>query len=293
MTRENQALTSEMTDIAADRDRLRSRVTEVVQSMAVLEQSRRAIEMERQDLLESYRSVLQEKRRLESELNAVGASKQKAGASVTMLHSQVAELKGIVNAQTYSESKWANERAALQQQQEQLNVALVSGQQRLDAVEADNRRLMQECHSLRQTNAMLNERVTMVMKRASASADANKILSSRLVSVERERDAMRTLVGVERQRATEMSQVAATARMAAASKDIAVQRMAMGVPSSLGTGDVGGGGIQQQQQQQKQQQQQQQQQNQQLDLSDSLGMPRDDDDDDDDDEDNENDVDDN
>jgi hypothetical protein len=55
------------------------------------------------------------------------------------------------------------------------NDELVRAQRRADAVEADNRRLMQDTHALRQTNAMLNERVQMVIKRASAATDANKV----------------------------------------------------------------------------------------------------------------------
>jgi hypothetical protein len=71
---------------------------------------------------------------------------------------------------------------------------------------------------------MLNERVQMVMKRATAAADANKVLSSRLASVERERDANRALVSTERQRAEEMISVAEVARAQVASREVQLQR---------------------------------------------------------------------
>ena len=224
MTKENQALTHELAEITSDRDRLRLRITEVVQSMSSLEQSRRAIEIERSDLLESYRAVLQEKRKMESELHALSAVKQRAGASVQQLHGQVAELRGVVNANASTESRWNAERVALNRQLETLNEELVRTQQKVDAVEADNRRLMQDAHGLRQTNAMLNERVQMVIKRATAAADANKILSSRLLSTERERDAMRSLVSVERQKSTDLSSLVEAARVTAATKDIQLQK---------------------------------------------------------------------
>ncbi len=225
MTKENQALTHELAEITADRDRLRLRITEVVQSMSSLEQSRRAIELERSDLLESYRAVLQEKRKMESELHSLSAVKQRAGASVQQLHGQVAELRGVVNANASTESRWNAERVALNRQLETLNEELVRTQQKVDAVEADNRRLMQDAHGLRQTNAMLNERVQMVIKRATAAADANKILSSRLLSTERERDAMRSLVSVERQKSTDLSSLVEAARVTAATKDIQLQKL--------------------------------------------------------------------
>lgn len=64
---------------------------------------------------------------------------------------------------------------------------------------------------------MLDERIQVVMKRASAAADANKILSAQLHSIQVERDAMRALVGVERNRANDQTAVAAAARATAAS----------------------------------------------------------------------------
>lgn len=64
----------------------------------------------------------------------------------------------------------------------------------------------------------------MVMKRATAAADANKVLSSRLASVERERDANRALVSTERQRAEEMISVAEVARAQVASREVQLQR---------------------------------------------------------------------
>jgi len=205
MTKENQALTAELAETAAERDRLSKRITEVMKAMATLEQARRAVDIEKADLLETYRSVLSEKRKLESELNALGAVKQRASVSVQQLQGQVAELRGVANSHASVESRWAAEKGALSRQLESMNDELVRSQRRIEALEADNRRMMQDTHSLRQTNEALNERVKMVVRRATAAADANKVLSSRLASVERERDAVRALVSVERQRAEDLS----------------------------------------------------------------------------------------
>lgn len=80
---------------------------------------------------------------------------------------------------------------------------------------------------MRQSNVVLNERVQMVMKRAAAAADANKVLSSRLASVERERNATRALVSTERQRAEDMISVAEVARAQVASREVQLQRCVM------------------------------------------------------------------
>lgn len=71
---------------------------------------------------------------------------------------------------------------------------------------------------------MLNERLTIVMKRASSAQENSKVLTARLGSVERERDGLRAVLEMERQRALDMSKLAETARIEAATKEIHIQR---------------------------------------------------------------------
>jgi len=79
-------------------------------------------------------------------------------------------------------------------------------------------------HALKQNNAMLNDRISVMMKRASSVTEANKVLTTRVSSIERERNSLRTLIDIERQRAADMLKVAEAARIDAATKDIQLQR---------------------------------------------------------------------
>lgn len=72
MTKENQALTSELAITTSERDAARLQLHEHMQTTAEVEQSRRALEIEKNDLLETYRTVINEKRKLESELEKMG-----------------------------------------------------------------------------------------------------------------------------------------------------------------------------------------------------------------------------
>jgi chromosome segregation ATPase len=121
---------------------------------------------------------------------------------------------------------------SLARQLEGANEQLVQTQRRIDAVEADNRRLMQDLYGLRQTNQMLNERVATIIKRAAAAGDANKILSSRLMNAERERDAIRALYGAEQQRAKEMEGIVQQTRTESILREIQVSRRTAGVVST-------------------------------------------------------------
>lgn len=69
MTRENQALTSQLSGAAGDRDHLRARLGELAAALAGMEQAKCALEIERGDLLETYRAVIQEKRQVEGDLS--------------------------------------------------------------------------------------------------------------------------------------------------------------------------------------------------------------------------------
>ena len=150
----------------------------------------------------------------------------------------VSELKGQVVAMSGTETRWAKERISLGRQIETLNDQLIQAQRRIDAVDADNRRLMQDSHGLRQTNLMLNERVQMIIKRASAATEANRLLSSRLSSIEGERDAMRSVVSSERQKAADYEQIAQAARTEIALKESRVD--SSGAEGSIKDEDLSG-----------------------------------------------------
>ena len=225
MTRENQALTSELASNGHEMERSQNRLSELSHANSMLEQAKRALEIERADLLESYRAVLRSKGKLEADLSAMGDVKERVGMDIQAIHSTNAELKGQLNALLDAEAKWASDRVSLGRQVEALNGQLISNQRHLDSVEADNRRVLQDAHGLRQTNLMLNERIQMIIKRATAAGDANKLLSSRLTSVERERDAMRALVNSERQRATELEHLTQAARLQTAMRDKQISRI--------------------------------------------------------------------
>jgi uncharacterized membrane protein len=71
---------------------------------------------------------------------------------------------------------------------------------------------------------MLNERLSILMKRATAASDANQVLTSRLSSVEKERDGYRSLVEMERQKTMEMTKIAEIAKIETANKELLLQK---------------------------------------------------------------------
>lgn len=60
---------------------------------------------------------------------------------------------------------------------------------------------------------MLNERVELLIKRSTNAMDNNKLLVHKYASVERERDALRTLNAMEKQRNTDMETLLHSSRI--------------------------------------------------------------------------------
>lgn len=81
------------TEITYERDRLVERVAELSVAASNLEQARRGVEIERSDLLMAYRTALQDKRRLETDLSTMATMKQRLSASLQQMHSDTAELR--------------------------------------------------------------------------------------------------------------------------------------------------------------------------------------------------------
>jgi chromosome segregation ATPase len=66
------AVTAELAVTVAERDSLFMRIQQLSQAIADMDQSKRALEIERTDLLTAYKTALQEKRQLEADIQNMG-----------------------------------------------------------------------------------------------------------------------------------------------------------------------------------------------------------------------------
>lgn len=74
--------------------------------------------------------------------------KQRDGTVVHQLQEKVADLQGVVAAQGAAETRWRGERAALLSQLDTLNDQLVRSQHKIEAIEAENRKMAQVIETL-------------------------------------------------------------------------------------------------------------------------------------------------
>ena len=88
-----------------------------------------------------------------------------------------------------------------------LNDQLVKSARAVEGAEAECRQLRLDNMSLQHVCQQAQDRLQSSLKRAAAATDANKLLSSRVLAAERERDAMRTQLSAERDRSNGMSDI--------------------------------------------------------------------------------------
>lgn len=74
------------------------------------------------------------------------ALKEQDGLTVQQLRDKLASLQGVLAAQSAAETRWRGERAALMAQLDTLNDHLVRTQQKVENVEADNRKIQLVSH---------------------------------------------------------------------------------------------------------------------------------------------------
>lgn len=151
-------------------------------------------------------------------------SKTEEFFSLQSLQKQIIDLQHHIDIHNHLEEKWSIERSSLLQQIELFTNQITQLQKKSDHFEEESRRLVNELHNWKQTNAMLNERLSIIMKRATASNDSNKVLTTRLGSVERERDGLRSLLDMERQKAQDMLKMAEMTKIESVNKDLIIQR---------------------------------------------------------------------
>lgn len=163
--------------------------------------------MERSDLLETYRSCLQEKRRLDADLNSMSGTKTKLAQTIQDLRNEIIELQNELNSRRNIESRQLAERSALLLQIETLNNQLVEKVKRANDWENDANRQAQENFSLKQTISTLQQRSATLVSRAASATDTNKILQARISALERERDSVRNVLEGERKRSSDLAQV--------------------------------------------------------------------------------------
>lgn len=71
---------------------------------------------------------------------------------------------------------------------------------------------------------MLNDRMNLLLQRLTALGDTHRVLSSRVGGLEREREALNKLLGIERQKTIDLTRLLEATRTQLAGKEKELQR---------------------------------------------------------------------
>lgn len=191
LTRENQAITAEIAGIANARNELSRELDEQRVRAARLEHAIRTHEIEKKDLMTSIRGLAEEKRQVDRELEEAMFAKQRLNQTIQQLQTQLQHATAHFQANEAIDARHIADKVAMEKQLSGLSEKIVQDQRRMQAVERDNQKLMQENFVLRQEAERFQQRLHATIQEASSSSESSASLRAQLAALRAEHDVLR------------------------------------------------------------------------------------------------------
>eukprot|EP00904_Undaria_pinnatifida_P002863 jgi/Undpi1/12578/HiC_scaffold_6.g02247.m1 len=210
MAKENQAVTGELARLGAERDDNRRKLGDALHQQATSEQATRAAQFEKEDLLKNYRGLHAEKRRLEAGVDELQLARQRLTKSLAERDAEVSKLRASATAVEVQLQRKTMDLGALQRQ-------LLRGGRQVEALAAENRRLVSDARAQRHHANALLERIRCQQGHSTTANQEVNSLRARLQALEEERDGLSHILGRERSHGSGLEQLIEASRIREAS----------------------------------------------------------------------------
>jgi len=200
MTRESQTLSLESSRVVTELQATKSELNNALQKATQADHARRAAELEKSDLLVTYRSVVEERYAFEQGIEELTQERQALGMKMQQLHEENQRLKTTMGDMEKEIHRRALDAASFERQLDGVSRQTLSVQRKLEAAEAENRRLKDDLHLSRESACQISHH-THELQMASAKAQDDAITArAARETLTQERDALQKLFAEERQR---------------------------------------------------------------------------------------------
>lgn len=217
MARENNALSADAAQSANEKALMENKLTEMTREAAEAQQQTRAAQFERDDVLACYRSLFEERRRLEAGTDELNDNRQRLQQALAERETEVAALRTRVRAAEAEIQRRSIDHAALQRQVEDLSSQLQRAGRQVEGESSRTRQLATELESQRTHTASMIERMRMQQAHTVAAAEEVGGLQGRLAVLEQERDTLRRILQEERANGAGLQQLIEASRLKEAS----------------------------------------------------------------------------
>lgn len=143
MTKENQVLNNTLINLNNELTHVKGMQQDAQRRIRTLEEEKKIMEIEKNDLLVHYKTLVKDKQHLEEDIKVLSSQQREGMNSASSLSRQLQDCQELLKSQSSALQNHAQERAGLQTQVVQLNELVVQLQRKVEAVEADNRRMIQ------------------------------------------------------------------------------------------------------------------------------------------------------
>ena len=150
LTRENQNQNQRMMQVVEEKEGLKDALNNVSGQEKVSRQSLRATEMERNDILSTYKSVCMENERLKANISELSADSHSLWKKVKEAEQQSTFYKGQAQQLESKEAQYLNEIGTYERQVTHLNYRLEQAEQAIRESQESKENLIREFHSIRQ-----------------------------------------------------------------------------------------------------------------------------------------------
>ena len=225
MTRENQAVHTELAELASFRDQASTRMRAAEEGRIAAEQRAKMAEAERGDILSNYKKVCAELTGAESRMHELNHSRQTLARELSECQSEVSRLASALQAAETQLQRRSLDIAALERQIENISSSHRGVERKLEAADDEARRALADVAAQRSASGNANAELERWQRASAAAAEEASAMRARLSVLEAERTQMHRTMLQEKQHSSELEQIIQTTRMRQSATEGRVQQL--------------------------------------------------------------------
>jgi centrosomal protein CEP135 len=225
MTRENQAVHSELAELASFRDSANARMRVAEEARVVAEQRAKMAEAERGDILNNYKKVCGELKAVEARTHDLNHSRQTLARELAERQAEVSRLTSALQATETQLQRRSLDIAALERQIENLSSSHRGVERKLEAADDEARRAIADVAAQRAASGNVDAEIERWQRASAAAAEEASVMRVRLSVLEAERAQMHQTVLQEKQHSSELERIIQTSRMRQSATEGRVQQL--------------------------------------------------------------------
>ena len=204
MTRENQVVNDELAVVVAQRDALKRDLDDALQRLTVAQQMVQGREMEKQDILMSYRALNEEKQRTDAGTDRVTMELHEVRTQVYAREEELMRARETNSSLEQEQQRAAMDMLGLQRHADLVSEKLVEAQERVKQEAAEREALARELASCKNVAALVEKQKLEAVREGALLRDEIIALRGKMSNLTAEKDLTRAQQEAEKAKVREL-----------------------------------------------------------------------------------------